>query len=54
MTGLVWQQSTNSSTTSWSDALSYCESLGDGWSLPTRIELTTIVDHTVAGPRNVE
>jgi hypothetical protein len=49
VTGLVWQASTNASTTNWADALAYCESLGDGWSLPTRIELTTIVNNAVSG-----
>lgn len=51
VTGLVWQQTTNSSTTTWADALVYCESLGPGWSLPTRIELTTIINHAVSGAK---
>lgn len=49
VTGLVWQETTNASTTNWADALAYCEGLGEGWSLPTRIELTTIVNHAVSG-----
>lgn len=51
VTGLVWQETTSMNTTTWMDALSYCENLGPGWTLPTRMELTTIVNHAVAGPK---
>jgi hypothetical protein len=36
---------------SWQDALDYCASMGDGWSLPTRIELTSILYHTQGGAK---
>jgi hypothetical protein len=45
VTGLVWRATTNGATTTWADALAYCTGLGSGWSLPTRIELTTIARH---------
>ncbi len=48
ITGLVWQKSTNTATTTWADAIAYCQSLGTGWSLPTRIELTSILDNTLS------
>jgi hypothetical protein len=51
VTGLTWQAGTNGSTTNWQDAQAYCEGLGEGWSLPTRIELTSIVDNTVSGAK---
>jgi Protein of unknown function (DUF1566) len=51
ITGLVWQKSTNTATTTWADAIAYCQSLGSGWSLPTRIELTSILDNTLSGAK---
>jgi hypothetical protein len=51
VTGLVWQKTTNTATTTWQAALDYCVSLGAGWSLPTRIELTSIVDNTRSGAK---
>ncbi|MGC4087682.1 MAG: DUF1566 domain-containing protein [Polyangiaceae bacterium] len=51
VTGLTWQKSTNSAGTNWASALAYCTGLGAGWSLPTRIELTTIVRHDAAGSK---
>jgi len=51
VTGLVWEQSTSDTGTTWQDALSRCEALGDGWSLPTRIELTTVLHHDRDGSK---
>jgi hypothetical protein len=51
VTGLVWQKTTNMATTTWQAALDYCESLGAGWSLPTRIELTSILDNAQSGAK---
>jgi hypothetical protein len=51
VTGLVWQKTTNSATTDWQSALAYCTALGAGWSLPTRIELTTILDTVKSGSK---
>jgi hypothetical protein len=47
LTGLVWQQTIDSTTRTWADAIANCQGLtldGGGWTLPTRIELTSIVD----------
>ncbi|MFZ5890477.1 MAG: DUF1566 domain-containing protein [Myxococcota bacterium] len=51
VTGLVWQKSTNNAGTTWTAALSYCTALGADWSLPTRIELTTILRHDASGAK---
>jgi hypothetical protein len=51
VTGLVWQKTTNTATTTWQAALDYCVSLGAGWSLPTRIELSSILDNTRSGAK---
>ena len=42
---------TNTAPTSCQDALGYCQGLGAGWSLPTRIELTSIPDNTQSGAK---
>jgi len=52
VTGLVWQKTTNAATTTWQAALDYCTGPGAGWSLPTRIELTSIIDNTQAGAKS--
>jgi hypothetical protein len=47
VTGLVWQQDGAYMASSWSDAISYCNSLaldGGGWRLPNYRELTSVVD----------
>ena len=58
MTGLAWQQPGSDAPLSWSDAVSYCASLGsdadaDGgaWRLPSFNELQTLIDET-ANPWN--
>jgi hypothetical protein len=52
VTGLLWQKTIGdpapTATMAWADAIAYCDNLslaGTGWSLPTRIELTTILDN---------
>ncbi|MCX5899218.1 MAG: DUF1566 domain-containing protein, partial [Proteobacteria bacterium] len=49
-TGLMWQQATASGTSTWEEALGYCESLDfaghTDWRLPTAKELASIVDTT--------
>jgi len=56
-TKLLWQQDTPQLTYSWSDAKSYCASVGtslggSGWRLPTVRELQTLVDPSrMADPR---
>lgn len=54
-TGLQWQDDAIGSTTSWQDAINYCEndlSLGghNDWRLPNIKELTSLVDDTTYNP----
>lgn len=50
LTCLEWQKAAPAETFDWTEALAYCEGLSlngaDDWRLPTRIELTSIVDFT--------
>lgn len=49
VTGLVWQRGFSKEALPWAQAKQYCADLdlaGGGWHLPTRIELTSIVDHS--------
>jgi hypothetical protein len=51
LTGLVWEQQPNTEAMTWSDAQSYCLSLGSGFRLPTLKELDSLVDPTqISGP----
>ena len=54
-TGLQWQDETNATAHDWEGAITYCENLElptgvDDWRLPNLIELTSIVDDTLAFP----
>jgi hypothetical protein len=46
VTGLTWQQLVSTSTYTQAQAQAYCSGLGNGWRLPTIIELVSIVDVT--------
>jgi len=46
---LEWHKDTKEDVT-WDEALEYCESLGDGWRLPTSKELVSVVDHSKSNP----
>jgi hypothetical protein len=54
VTGLTWQQTISSSTYTWPQAASYCQTLSygglSGWRLPTTRELLSIVDLTTSNP----
>lgn len=54
VTGLMWQAVASSSTFSWPAAKDHCAALVLGgfsdWRLPSRIELISIVDYTIAKP----
>ena len=45
-TGLLWEQAHHATRVDFSTAKSECESLGDGWRLPTIKELYTLADFT--------
>ena len=42
--GLIWQKDGSSVRLEWAEAKDYCEGLGNGWRLPTRVELETFID----------
>lgn len=51
--GLEWQQSSAPGQYTWAEAQSYCAGLelaGQGWRLPTRAELGSLVDERVTMP----
>jgi RNA polymerase sigma factor (sigma-70 family) len=53
VTCLIWQRTPAPSTYTFTQAEAYCSALtlaGGGWHLPTRIELTSIVDTSRSGP----
>ena len=47
---LEWQSDISPKKMTWQEAKDYAESLGDGWRLPTRTELLTLVDDTKYDP----
>jgi hypothetical protein len=52
-TKLTWQRMVDMTQRTNAQALSYCTALplaGAGWRLPTRAELSSLVDHTRRGP----
>ena len=53
-TGLVWEQSPDSTTRTWSNAHTYCNDLAvsnrKGWRLPTFQELSSLVDTSQTNP----
>jgi len=54
VTGLEWQRAVDTMTRTRDDAVTYCNSLElagyTDWRLPSRIELMTLVDYTIAVP----
>jgi hypothetical protein len=54
VTHLEWQQWSDETARTWSDAVAYCAALmldsGSRWRLPSRIELLSLVDFTSASP----
>jgi hypothetical protein len=53
VTGLRWEGEPPSAAGSWDDAISYCDGLSlggfDDWRLPTRIEVTSVLDYSEPG-----
>jgi hypothetical protein len=50
VTGLVWQNAVSQPGSVNSDAAAACAARGAGWRLPTRLELVSLVDFTIAAP----
>ncbi|HEX3697901.1 MAG TPA: DUF1566 domain-containing protein [Polyangia bacterium] len=54
VTGLVWQRTVDSGTFAWDEARQYCACLTidglAGWRLPSRIELASLADWSIANP----
>ncbi|GLY33224.1 sigma-70 family RNA polymerase sigma factor [Kineosporia sp. NBRC 101731] len=53
VTCLVWQRSSAANSYTYAGAQSYCKNLklaGGNWSVPTRVELTSLIDTTRSGP----
>lgn len=46
---LEWQQNPPNKPMTWDDAMEYAKSLGDGWRLPTRGELSEAYDNKIEG-----
>jgi len=49
-TGLTWQRNVPTQNMTWSEAMTFCPTLGPGWRLPSPTELQTIVDPTQVDP----
>jgi hypothetical protein len=47
---LEWQADVPDQKMTWAEAKEYAASLGDGWRLPTKAELLTLVDDTRCNP----
>jgi len=54
VTGLDWQQSPDTETRDWWEAIKYCESLvlaeKDDWRLPNLVEIVSLTDYTAYNP----
>jgi len=54
VTGLIWQLDVSKTAYAWADAKAYCQSLElagfRDWRLPSRIELVSLIDYTIAAP----
>jgi hypothetical protein len=50
VTGLIWQVAVDPGSYMPAQAATYCANLGGAWRLPTRVELVSLVDFTVASP----
>lgn len=50
VTGLIWERFPTQQALSKADALAYCAGKGGTWRLPTRSELTSIIDYSIKSP----
>lgn len=47
ITGLVWQKNYGAAR-QWTEAVPYCDGLGIGWRVPSRVEVVSLLDHGAA------
>ena len=50
VTGLIWQGTVDPGSYAPAQAATHCANLGGAWRLPTRVELVSLVDFTIASP----
>ena len=50
VTGFTWEGTVDPTAYMQEDAVSHCAAKGDGWRLPTRLELVSLVDFSIAAP----
>jgi hypothetical protein len=51
VTGLTWEGAVDGKAYMEDEAVAHCAAKGGGWRLPTRLELVSLVDYSVASPR---
>jgi hypothetical protein len=50
VTGLTWEGTVDGTQYMQPDAVAHCAAKGEGWRLPSRLELVSLVDYTIAAP----
>ena len=50
VTGLTWEGAVTDTAYMQPDAVAHCAAKGGAWRLPTRLELVSLVDYTIAAP----
>jgi hypothetical protein len=50
ITGFTWEGTIGAAGDAQGDAAAYCSGKGASWRLPTRLELVSLVDYTIAAP----
>jgi hypothetical protein len=50
VTGLTWEGAVDDTGTMQQEAIARCTAKGEGWRLPTRLELVSLVDFSIAAP----
>jgi hypothetical protein len=50
VTGRTWEGSVDPGSYTQAQAITYCSNKGGGWRLPTRLEMVSLVDFTIAPP----
>jgi len=50
VTGLTWEATVDGKDYMQDEAVAHCTAKGEGWRLPTRLELVSLVDYSIASP----